>query len=93
MNKFNNTLAGTDCGDAGLPAHSRAIARAKPVLRAVPNVADNESMSPPTTAVAERVAQREITGVRQEANIGTLVAENCFGAHGDILAITVRTAR
>jgi hypothetical protein len=57
MNKFNNTLAGTDCGDAGLPAHSRAIARAKPVLRAVPNVADNESMSPPTTAVAEPVAR------------------------------------
>ena len=26
MKKFNNTLAGTDCGDAGLPARSRDIA-------------------------------------------------------------------
>ena len=38
MKKFNNTLAGTDCGDAGLPAHRRDIAKAKPVLRVVPKM-------------------------------------------------------
>jgi hypothetical protein len=43
MKKFNNTLAGTDCGDAGLPAHSRDIAKAKPVLRVVPRAPDVES--------------------------------------------------
>ena len=45
MNKFNNTLAGTDCGEAGLPARSRAIARAKPVLRVVPRTPDIESVA------------------------------------------------
>jgi hypothetical protein len=45
MKKFSNTLAGTDCGDAGLPAHSRDIAKAKPVLRVVPNVPVIESMA------------------------------------------------
>jgi hypothetical protein len=43
MKKFSNTLAGTDCGDAGLPAHSRDTAKAKPVLRVVPNVPVIES--------------------------------------------------
>jgi hypothetical protein len=43
MKKFNNTLAGMDCGDAGLPAHSRNIAKAKPVLRVVPKTPDIES--------------------------------------------------
>ena len=32
MKKFNNTLAGTDCGDAGLPAHSGDIAKARECL-------------------------------------------------------------
>jgi hypothetical protein len=50
MNKFNNTLAGTDCGDAGLPAQSRTIAKAKPVLRVIPNVPDIESMAARATA-------------------------------------------
>jgi hypothetical protein len=36
MKKFNNTLEGTDCGDAGLPAPSRDIAKPKTVLRVVP---------------------------------------------------------
>jgi hypothetical protein len=45
MQKFNNTLAGTDCGDAGLPAHGRDIARAKPVLRVVAKTPDNGSMA------------------------------------------------
>jgi hypothetical protein len=40
MKKFNNTLAGTDCGDAGLPAHSRDISKAKPALHAVPRKRD-----------------------------------------------------
>jgi hypothetical protein len=40
MKKFNNTLAGTDCGDAGLPAPIRDIAKAKRALRVVPNVPD-----------------------------------------------------
>jgi hypothetical protein len=39
MKKFNNTLAGTDCGDAGLPAHRCGIAKAKPVLRVVARTA------------------------------------------------------
>ena len=38
MKKFNNKLAGTDCGDAGLPAHRRDIGKAKPVLRVVPKM-------------------------------------------------------
>ena len=50
MQKFNNTLAGTDCGDAGLPAHSRDIAKAQPVLRVVPKTPDIASMAPRATA-------------------------------------------
>ena len=45
MRKFNNTLAGTDCGDAGLPAHSGDSAKAKPVLRVVPRTPDIESVA------------------------------------------------
>jgi hypothetical protein len=50
MNKFNNTLAGTDCGDAGLPAHSGDSAKAKPVLRVVPRTPDIESIGARATA-------------------------------------------
>jgi len=50
MKKFNNTLAGTDCGDAGFPAHSRDIAKANPVLRVVPRTPDIESMAARATA-------------------------------------------
>jgi len=45
VKKFNNTLEGMDCGDAGLPAHSRDIAKAKTVLRVVPKTSDIESMA------------------------------------------------
>jgi hypothetical protein len=41
MKKFNNTLAGTDCGDAGLPAHSCDMAKEKTALRVVPKRPDN----------------------------------------------------
>ena len=40
MNKFNNTLAGTDCGDAGLPPHWHDVAKAKTILRVVPKTPD-----------------------------------------------------
>ena len=50
MKKFNNTLAGTDCGDAGLPAHSGDIAKAKPILRVVSRTPDIESMAARATA-------------------------------------------
>jgi hypothetical protein len=40
MKRFNNTLAGTDCGDAGLPPHWRDTAKAKTVLRLVPRTPD-----------------------------------------------------
>jgi hypothetical protein len=50
MKKFNNTLAGTDCGDAGLPALRRDIAKIQPVLRVVPRTPDIESMAARTTA-------------------------------------------
>jgi hypothetical protein len=43
MKKFNNTLAGTDCGDAGLLAQSPNIAKARPLLRVVPKTLDIES--------------------------------------------------
>jgi hypothetical protein len=43
MKKFNNMLAGTDCGDAGLPARSHEIAKAKPMLRVVARTPDVES--------------------------------------------------
>jgi hypothetical protein len=36
MKKFNNTLEGTDCGNAGLPAPCRSIARSESSLRIVP---------------------------------------------------------
>lgn len=36
MKKFNNTLEGTDCGDAGLPANSHEIAKPKTILHVVP---------------------------------------------------------
>src|SRR4029077_10780265 len=36
INKFNNTLEGTDCENAGLPAHSCDIAKPKTVLRVIP---------------------------------------------------------
>jgi hypothetical protein len=41
MKKFNNTLAGTDCGNAGLPAHSCDTPKAKTVLHIVPKTPDN----------------------------------------------------
>ena len=41
MKKFNNTLAGTDCGDAGLPARSCDTPKAKTVLRVLPKMPDN----------------------------------------------------
>jgi hypothetical protein len=50
MKKFNNMLAGTDCGDAGLPARSHEIAKAKPVLRVVARTPDVESRSTRATA-------------------------------------------
>ena len=50
MKKFNNTLAGTDCGDAGLPTRSRDVAKTKPVLRLVPRTPDIEPMSARLTA-------------------------------------------
>jgi len=36
MKKFNNTLEGTDCGDAGLPANGYEIPKPKTTLRVVP---------------------------------------------------------
>jgi hypothetical protein len=50
MKKFNNTLEGTDCGDAGLPAHRRDIAKTQPVLGVVPKTPDIESMAARATA-------------------------------------------
>ena len=50
MKKFNNTLAGTDCDDAGLPAHRRDITKAQPILRVVPETPDIELMAPRATA-------------------------------------------
>jgi hypothetical protein len=49
MKKFSN-LKGTDCGDAGLPARSRDIAKAKHVLRVVPRTPDMESIAARATA-------------------------------------------
>ena len=60
MKKFNNTIAGTDCGDAGLPAHSRDIAKAKPVLRVVPKTLVIESK--PTRATAPNACHRTKSG-------------------------------
>jgi hypothetical protein len=38
MKKFNNTLKGRDCGDAGLPANSHEIAKPKTMLRVIPRI-------------------------------------------------------
>jgi hypothetical protein len=50
MRKFNNTLAGTDCGDAGLPARGRDIAKTQRVLGIVPKTPEIESMAARATA-------------------------------------------
>jgi hypothetical protein len=60
MRKFNNTLAGTDCGDAGLPAHSRDTAKVRPVLRVVPKMPDVESKA--TWALASNAGDRTKSG-------------------------------
>jgi hypothetical protein len=61
MKKFNNTLEGTDCGDAGLPAHGRGIAKAKKdlghavsgdVVMGRPNAARGEDIG---VALPERI--------------------------------------
>jgi hypothetical protein len=44
MKRFNNTLEGTDCGDAGLPVRCREVAKAKTVLRIVPKTTDSGSV-------------------------------------------------
>jgi hypothetical protein len=44
MKKFNNTLEGTDCGDAGLPVRCREVAKAKTALRIVPKTTDGGSV-------------------------------------------------
>jgi hypothetical protein len=48
MKKFNNTLEGTDCGDAGLPARwrdaAKAKAKTKTILRLVPKTPDAGSV-------------------------------------------------
>ena len=41
MKKFNNKLEGTDCGNAGLPAHRCDIAKTKTILRVVPKTSGN----------------------------------------------------
>jgi len=46
MKKFNNTLEGTDCGDAGMPARGRDVTKARSVLRVVPNTPEIESIAP-----------------------------------------------
>ena|SRR6516225_5304076 len=46
MKKFNNTLEGTDCGDAGMPARGRDVTKATSVLRVVPNTPEIESIAP-----------------------------------------------
>jgi hypothetical protein len=59
MKKFNNTLEGTDCGDAGLPACSRDIAKVKTVLRVVPKTLDIESIAPRTAAPNANLAHSD----------------------------------
>jgi hypothetical protein len=44
MKRFNNTLEGTDCGDAGLPVRRREVANAKTALRIVPKTTDSGSV-------------------------------------------------
>ena len=51
MKKFNNTLEGTDCGDAGLPANSHEIAKPKTILRVVPKI--------PETSVRNHLSRPE----------------------------------
>jgi hypothetical protein len=50
MKKFNSTLEGTDCGDAGLPARNRDSAKARTVLRVVARTPDAKSMALRTAA-------------------------------------------
>ena len=50
MKKFNNTLEGTDCGDAGMPARGRDVTKATSVLRVVPNTPEIESIAPGSTS-------------------------------------------
>ena len=57
MKKFNNTLEGTDCGDAGLPSRGCGTAKAKTVLRVIPKTPE---MSGPrmTTPRDHRLGRR-----------------------------------
>jgi hypothetical protein len=50
MKKFNNTLEGTDCGDAGLPAKASDVRKPRTILR----------------LVATTSSQRALTGKTQE---------------------------
>jgi hypothetical protein len=84
MKKFNNTLVGTDCGDAGLPAHSCGIARAKTVLRVVPKTPDIESMALRTTAPnaatgaeSDKPISSAISSPTSTHGVGGRLASNC----------------
>jgi hypothetical protein len=68
MKKFNNTLAGTDCGDAGLPAHRCDIAKAKPVLRVVARTARRKE-----AALDLMVRARGILNVDEDAVVSVLL--------------------
>jgi hypothetical protein len=76
MKKFNNRLAGTDCGDAGLPAHRCDTAKAKPVLRVVARTAPRKD-----AALDLMVRARSILNVDEDGVVSVL-AESCCGAHG-----------
>jgi hypothetical protein len=59
MKKFNNTLAGTDCGDAGLPGRSCDMPKAKTALRVVPKASDGTSRTLRVTAELNQQREQE----------------------------------
>jgi hypothetical protein len=54
MKKFNNSLPGTDCGDAGLPERGRDIAKARPVFRVISETREKDSIKPRLLAAKSR---------------------------------------
>jgi hypothetical protein len=85
MNKFNNTLAGTDCGDAGLPLLSSNIARAKTVLRIVPKAPDIVSTVIQFSERRDRAGARaaipgDFHGLARQRSNGSGTSEGCDAA-------------
>src|SRR5258708_4327772 len=90
MRKFNNTLEGTDCGDAGLPSH-HGIAKAKTGLRIVAKTPDIGSTAVQFPERRDRQGARASHPMRRHpivaAILAALLAAGPASAQGKLNAI------